>query len=88
MSTIPWEATRSPGGQMSHEYGGRMKEQIGKNGKSTNRNSLELGDQVTYTVETDQGSLERAGKILLMDGTWCVVRLRSKKLVWVSLRCL
>ena len=63
-----------------------MKEQIGKNRQSTNRNSLELGDQVTYVLDTDHGKVERAGKILLMDGTWCVVRLRSQKLVWVSLR--
>ena len=64
-----------------------MKEQIGKNGKSTNRNSLEPGDQVTYTLDTNHGPVERSGKIVLMDGTWCVVRLRSKKVVWVSLRC-
>lgn len=65
-----------------------MKEQMGKNRKSTNRNILEPGDHVTYTLDTHDGPMERAGKILLMDGPWCVVRLRSKKLVWVSLRCL
>ena len=65
-----------------------MKEQMPKNSNIPNRNNLEPGDQVRYTVETDHGTVERAGKIVLMDGSWCVVRLRSKKLVWVSLRCL
>ena len=65
-----------------------MKKQMPKNSNIPNRNSLELGDQVTYTVETDHGTVERAGTILLMDGSWCVVRLQSQKLLWVSLRCL
>ena len=65
-----------------------MKEQTQKNPKLPNRNSLEPGDQVRYTLDTKEGTVERAGKILLMDGSWCVVRLQSKKLVWVSLRCL
>ena len=64
-----------------------MKERVQKNSQLKNRNILEPGDQVRYTVETDHGTVERAGNIVLMDGTWCVVRLRSKKLVWVSLRC-
>ena len=64
-----------------------MKKQMQKNSKSTNRNSLELGDHVTYTLDSTQGTAKRTGKIVFMDGTWCVVRLRSKKLVWVSLRC-
>ncbi len=64
-----------------------MKKQMQKNSKSKNRNILELGDHVTYTLDTNHGTVERAGNIVLMDGTWCVVRLRSKKLVWVSLRC-
>ena len=65
-----------------------MKEQTQKNPKLPNRNSLKPGDQVQYTLDTKEGTVERAGKILLMDGSWCVVRLQSKKLVWVSLRCL
>ncbi len=63
-----------------------MKKQIGKNAKSKNRNNLEPGDNVTYALDTNHGIVERAGKILLMDGIWCVVRLRSKKMVWISLR--
>ena len=65
-----------------------MKKQMQKNSKSKNPNSLELGDQVTYPLDSTHGPVERAGKIVLMDGSWCVVRLRSKKLVWVSLRCM
>ena len=72
---------------MSHQYGDGMKKQIGKNAKPNNRHSLEPGDHVTYTLDSTHGPVERAGKIVLMDGTWCVVRLRSTKLVWVSLRC-
>ncbi len=64
-----------------------MKERVQKNSQSNNRNSLEPGDQVTYTLDSTFGPVERAGKIVLMDGAWCVVRLRSKKMVWVSLRC-
>jgi hypothetical protein len=64
-----------------------MKEQMPKNAKSPNRNSLETGDKVKYTLDTNQGTVERAGTILLMDGSWCVVRLRAKKMLWVSLRC-
>jgi len=63
-----------------------MKKQIGKNAKSKNCNNLEPGDNVTYALDTKYGIVERAGKILLMDGIWCVVRLRSKKMVWISLR--
>ena len=65
-----------------------MKKQMPKNSNISNRNNLEPGDKVKYTLDTNQGTVERAGKIVLMDGTWCVVRLRSKKLVWVSLRSL
>ena len=65
-----------------------MKKQVRKNAKPDNRNSLEPGDHVTYTLATNEGAVERAGKIVLMDGMWCVVRLRSKKMVWVSLRSL
>ncbi len=65
-----------------------MKKQMQKNSKSKNRNGLELGDHVTYTLDTNHGPVERSGKIVLMDGAWCVVRLRSKKMVWVSLRCM
>ena len=73
---------------MSHQDGGYMKKQMPKNSNIPNRNSLETGDKVKYTLDTNQGTVERAGKIVLMDGTWCVVRLRSKKMVWVSLRSL
>jgi hypothetical protein len=65
-----------------------MKKQIGKNAKPKKGTTLEPGDHVTYTFDTNDGRVERAGKILLMDGMWCVVRLRSKKIVWVSLRCM
>ena len=65
-----------------------MKKQMPKNSNIPNRNSLATGDKVKYTLDTNQGTVERAGKIVLMDGTWCVVRLRSKKMVWVSLRSL
>ncbi len=63
-----------------------MKEQMRENSNSQPRNRLEPGDSVKYVMDTNQGPVERIGKILLMDGTWCVVRLRSQKLVWVSLR--
>ena len=63
-----------------------MKEQMRKNSKPQPSNRLEPGDSVKYVIDTKRGAVERIGKILLMDGTWCVVRLRSQKLVWVSLR--
>ena len=64
-----------------------MQKQPRKKPKPKNFNQLELGDQVRYTLDANEGTVERAGKILLMDGSWCVVRLQSKKVVWVSLRC-
>ncbi len=64
-----------------------MKKQMKKNSKSPNRSSLELGDQVRYTLDTHDGPVERAGKILLMDGPWCVVQHNEEHWVWVSLRC-
>ena len=63
-----------------------MENQMRKNAKSPNTSNLEPGDRVTYTIDTIHGAQKRVGKILFMDGSWCVVRLRSKKLVWVSLR--
>ena len=52
------------------------------------RHTLELGDNVTYRLDTALGVKKRVGKILMKDGAWYLVRLRSRKLVWVSLRCL
>ncbi len=65
-----------------------MKKQREKYSQPQPSNRLEPGDSVKYVIDTNQGAVERVGKILLMDGTWCVVSLRSKKLVWVSLRCM
>ena len=64
-----------------------MKKQRGKYSQPQLSNHLEPGDSVKYVIDTKQGAVERVGKILLMDGTWCIVRLRSRKWVWVSLRC-
>ena len=64
-----------------------MKKQMQKNSKSKNRNILELGDQVRYTLNTDAGPFQRIGKIILMDGPWFVVQHNEENWVWVSLRC-
>lgn len=63
-----------------------MKKKVRNNAKSPHNSMLEPGDNVKYTLNTADESVQRTGKILLMDGSWCVVRLRSKKWVWVSLR--
>ena len=71
---------------MSYKYGGRMKERVQKNSKSTNRNILELGDQVRYTLDTNAGVIPRIGKIIFIDGPWYVVQHKDEDWVWVSLR--
>lgn len=51
------------------------------------RLSLEVGDEVWYEIDSPSDPVKRTGKILLMDGSWCVVEHTSNEIVWVSLRC-
>ena len=55
--------------------------------KPKNPNQLELGDQVRYTLNTNAGVIQRIGKIIFIDGPWCVVQHKGEDWVWVSLRC-
>ena len=55
--------------------------------QKTKTNSLEVGDQVQYTIDTKAGPIQRIGKIFFIDEPWYVVQHNGEHWVWVSLRC-